>query len=98
MAAMKLHAWIGLGTFSAWAGCGEGADFTKVYAELEANIDKTCACKDAACVQLADGERGKIMAKLEDAKGDPEVAKKLADLSVKHGECVVKAMGAAGHK
>lgn len=80
------------------AACGDKVDLSKVYGEIEANNQKTCECKDPACVEAATNEHGKLMAKVAGVDKDRDATSKLAELTTKNAECVTKVMAAAGKK
>lgn len=83
------------------AGCGnaKSADPAEVIAKLTAINERTCACKDMACMQSTEKEHAKMQEEVRAVdKNDKAVLSKLAELEVAHNTCVEQAMAAQGHK
>lgn len=88
---------VSIGCFVA-VGCGRSVDLTKIYADLQAANDRTCACHDDACVDAADKEYAKVLSTVHGIAKDTEAIRKIGELQVKHNECVKKAMAGMGKK
>lgn len=79
-------------------GCGKPVDPAELIAKLTALNERTCACKDVACVEAASLEHGKLQDDVHKVEKDKETLSKLAELQIKHNDCVEQSMAAQGFK
>src|SRR5438128_1138530 len=85
------------------AGCKKKGGGSDSLAKMESFQKSMCECKDKACADKVNSDMaawGTEMAKTadKDAKPDPDMAKKSADVMTKYTECMTKLMmaGAGG--
>lgn len=79
-------------------GCGEAIDAADLIKKLTEINERTCACKDVACVETASKDRSLLEDSVHRVKKDSELLSKFSELQVKHNDCVVQAMAAQGYK
>jgi hypothetical protein len=84
-------------------GCKKKGGGGEVLEKMEGFSKSMCDCKDKACADKVNEEMtkwGTEMAKTadKDAKPDPEMAKKSADVMTKYTECMTKLMMAGADK
>jgi hypothetical protein len=79
------------------AGCKKKNAGGDALAKMEGFSKSMCECKDKACADKVNDEMAKWGAEMsktadKDAKPDPEMAKKSADVMTKYTECMTKLM------
>ncbi|MEO8704113.1 MAG: hypothetical protein ABI867_28940 [Kofleriaceae bacterium] len=79
----------------AFAGCKKkGPPLGEAMAKMEAFQKSMCDCKDKPCADKVDEEMmkwsldvAKAAGKTDGEKGDPEMVRKMTEITTKYGEC-----------
>ena len=79
-------------------GCEKSPDPNELMAKMSAVNDRTCACKDQACIGAAERDFEALQPEMNKVKKDRDLNSKFAALITAHNACVVNSMKAQGHQ
>jgi hypothetical protein len=91
---MKLHVWLLLAVM----GCEKSPDPNELMTKMSAVNDRTCACRDQACIEAAERDFAMLQSEMHKVKKDQDLNSKFAALITAHNACVVSSMRAQGHQ